>query len=71
MPGTRAAEPGGHLSAERIQEAFSALSDRLAARSIRANIYIVGGAAILLAHERDRVTADIDALSIDPHDTVT
>ena len=39
------------------------LGARLAARSIEADVYIVGGAAMLLAYNRAVVTRDIDAVT--------
>lgn len=53
-----------------IEQAFDALSDRLRERGVRATVYIVGGAAMILAHRRSETTLDVDALIMDPRDTV-
>lgn len=58
------------LNREELGQAFDALSDRLAARGIRAHLYVVGGAAMLLAHRRSKSTMDVDALVIDPRPAV-
>ena len=50
---------------EALRRAFDGLARRLAAREIRAHIYVVGGAALLMAHGASRATRDVDALSID------
>ena len=50
--------------------AFEGLSRQLAERDIRAHIYVVGGAAMILAHRCQRVTRDVDALAIDRRDEV-
>ncbi len=53
-----------------IVRAFEALSVRLAEREVRAHIYIVGGAAMMLTHRRSKGTVDVDALMIDPREVV-
>lgn len=68
MPGSL--EKDGPLGREELERAFEALSDRLAARGVRAHLYVVGGAAMLLAHRRSASTTDVDALVIDPRSTV-
>lgn len=40
---------------------FDALSERLRRKRARANIYLVGGAVMALAFDRERITGDIDA----------
>ena len=53
-----------------IQKAFSGHSRHLGAREIRAHIYVVGGAAMVLAHRASRATRDVDALAIDRREEV-
>lgn len=43
---------------------MSELGAHLAARDIRAEIYVVGGAAMALAYDRSRLTRDIDAVYV-------
>ena len=45
-----------------ILAAFSALDDELGARGVRANLFVVGGAAMAVAYDARRTTADIDAI---------
>lgn len=52
----------GFFTRERIREALIELGRRLDARGYRADLYIVGGAAMALAFDRTRVTRDIDAV---------
>lgn len=51
----------GPLDRERLGELFDELSDELKWTKTRAQIYIVGGAAMSLAFSRDRTTQDVDA----------
>ena len=51
----------GPLDRQRIRELFDELSDELKWTRTRAQIYIVGGAAMSLAFSRDRTTRDVDA----------
>jgi hypothetical protein len=50
------------LSRQDILDALGDLADRLAAQGIDGRIYVVGGAAMALAYQRDRVTRDVDAV---------
>ena len=45
-----------------ILELLGELGDRLAAQGQRADFYVVGGAAMLLAYGREQMTRDIDAV---------
>ena len=63
-------ESGRALDRAAIQRAFEGLEAHLATRGLRAHIYIVGGAALMLAHRRSRSTMDVDALLIDHRDAV-
>ncbi len=53
-----------------LRRAFEGLSRLLAERDIKAHIYVVGGAAMILAHRCQRVTREVDALTIDRRDEV-
>lgn len=53
-----------------IERALEGLSRELARRGVRAHLYVIGGAAMLLAHRRSKATMDVDALSIDPREEV-
>lgn len=50
------------LSREDILDALRAVGEVLFARSVDGRIYVVGGAAMALAYQRDRVTRDVDAV---------
>ena len=45
-----------------IVEAFDELSRVLAQRDVKARLFVVGGAALVLAYGRRRVTRDVDAI---------
>lgn len=50
------------LDAEAIRELLQELGERLAQRGLRADFYIVGGAAMLLAYGREQLARNIDAI---------
>jgi hypothetical protein len=50
------------LDRREILDAFEALSARLAARGVRGNVFVVGGAAMILAYGIRRATRDVDAV---------
>jgi len=50
------------LGASEVEELLAALSARLEAEGTEAHLFIVGGAAMALAYDRDRVTRDVDAI---------
>ena len=50
------------LDAAAMRELLTELGSRLAARGVRAELYLVGGAAIALTYDVRRVTVDIDAI---------
>jgi len=52
----------GRLSKQEILQAFEALSEELAARKTRGEVFVVGGAAMALAYSDRRSTRDIDAI---------
>lgn len=58
-----AAENGmtGPLGRDRILELFDELSEELRFGRTRAQVYVVGGAAMSLAFDRERTTRDVDA----------
>lgn len=51
----------GSLDRRRLTELLDDLAERLRRAGVRANVYVVGGAAMTLAYRRDRTTHDIDA----------
>ena len=63
MPGSP--ESGRPLDRRAIQRAFEGLEKHLAQEGVRAHVYIVGSAVLVMAHRRSRTTMDVDALSID------
>jgi hypothetical protein len=62
-------EAGPLLDRGLIEDAFRRLGDRLARRSVVADIYVFGGAAMALAYDARRATRDIDAV-FEPHGIV-
>lgn len=68
MPGSP--ESGRPLDRESIRRAFEGLEKHLAKRGLRAHVYIVGSAVLVLAHRRSQTTMDVDALSIDHRSAV-
>lgn len=52
------------LNVERVSMLLAELGERLAGRGIEGEIYVVGGAAMMLAYDRARVTRDIDAVGV-------
>lgn len=55
---------GAILDAQGVQALFQELSDRLNARGLHAQLFVVGGAAMALAYDQDRLTRDVDALFV-------
>lgn len=52
------------LTIDRVTALLAELGERLADRGIEGEIYVVGGAAMMLAYSRERITRDIDAVGI-------
>lgn len=52
-----------------LEQAFTALGERLARRGVVADVFVVGGAAMALAYDASRVTRDVDARFV-PHGIV-
>jgi len=52
-----------------LERAFTALGDRLVRRRVVADLFVVGGAAMAMAYDADRVTRDVDAMFV-PHGIV-
>ena len=52
------------LTIERVSALLAELGEHLAGRGIEGEIYVVGGAAMMLAYDRTRVTRDIDAVGV-------
>lgn len=61
----------GPLDRKRLIELFDELSEELRFTRTRAQIYIVGGAAMSLAFARDRTTRDVDARIDTGHSRLT
>jgi predicted nucleotidyltransferase len=59
----------GLLGRAELERAFAALGDRLVRRGVVADLFIVGGAAMALAYDANRVTRDVDATFV-PHGIV-
>jgi predicted nucleotidyltransferase len=57
------------LGRAELERAFTALGERLARRGVVADVFVVGGAAMALAYDADRVTRDVDARFV-PHGIV-
>ncbi|MGL4339994.1 MAG: DUF6036 family nucleotidyltransferase [Rhodoglobus sp.] len=53
---------GEELNAEHLHKLFQELSESLQTRGLHAQIFVVGGAAMALAYDRQRMTRDVDAL---------
>jgi hypothetical protein len=63
-------EPGDVLLGRaELERTFSDLGERLAGRGVVADVFIVGGAAMALAYDAERVTRDVDA-RFSPHGIV-
>ena len=58
------------LDAGDLLRAFQELEKRLAVREARAHVYVVAGPAMVMAYRRSRTTMDVDALTMDPRETV-
>ena len=57
------------LGRAELERAFTALGDRLVRRGVAADLFVVGGAAMALAYDSNRVTRDVDATFV-PHGVV-
>jgi hypothetical protein len=57
------------LGRAELERAFTALGERLARRGVVADVFVVGGAAMALAYDAQRVTRDVDAVFV-PHGIV-
>jgi hypothetical protein len=49
---------------DQVSALLAELGERLTARAIEGEIYVVGGAAMMLAYDRNRITRDIDAIGV-------
>lgn len=54
----------GRLDADGVRALFQELSDRLVDAGVAAQLFVVGGAAMALAYDADRLTRDVDALFV-------
>ncbi|HEV8024590.1 MAG TPA: DUF6036 family nucleotidyltransferase [Candidatus Nanopelagicales bacterium] len=52
------------LDIDRVSVLLAELGERLAGRGIEGEIYVVGGAAMMLAYDGTRITRDIDAVGV-------
>jgi len=59
------------MNADELRAALDATADHLRGQNVTARVYIVGGAAIALAYDGDRVTRDIDGLILEGHGPLT
>lgn len=59
------------FTAEDLQAALTELAERLRRRGARASLYVVGGAAMILAHGAAHATRDIDAAIEGDYQAVT
>jgi hypothetical protein len=57
------------LGRAELEQAFTALGERLVRRGVVADVFVVGGAAMALAYDGTRVTRDVDARFV-PHGIV-
>jgi hypothetical protein len=63
-------DPGGVLMGRAdLERAFTLLGERLVARGVVADLFVVGGAAMALAYDSTRMTRDVDAMFV-PHGVV-
>ncbi|MDD7961122.1 DUF6036 family nucleotidyltransferase [Microbacterium thalli] len=53
---------GEELSADHLQGLFAEMSERLQERGLQAQLFVVGGAAMALAYNHQRLTRDVDAV---------
>jgi Nucleotidyltransferase of unknown function (DUF6036) len=60
-------ESVGLLDRDALRRLLAELGDRLARRGVRANIYVVGGAAMSLQFDEHRATRDIDSVVLTGH----
>ncbi len=56
--------PNGYLDAKAVIKLFEELSDRLKSSKTSAQLFVVGGAAMALAYDSERITRDVDALFV-------
>jgi Nucleotidyltransferase of unknown function (DUF6036) len=60
---------GPLLDRQTLETAFNLLGERLRRRGVTADVYVFGGAAMILAYGAERATRDVDALFV-PHGVV-
>lgn len=50
------------LDIKHLHDLFQELSENLQARGLQAQLFVVGGAAMALAYDQQRITRDVDAI---------
>jgi Nucleotidyltransferase of unknown function (DUF6036) len=55
------------LDRAELRKLLSELAERLSRRGVRANIYLIGGAAMAMLFDDSRATRDIDAVVLSSH----
>jgi hypothetical protein len=53
---------------DEIRAAFAALDDELAGSTVKASLFVVGGAAMAIAYDARRSTVDVDAVFVPAHE---
>lgn len=71
MSGPDGAPASGLLGQDDFRKAFRGIGERLRRQGIVGHIYLVGGAAMALAYDAERVTRDADALIVEAHRPIT
>lgn len=62
-------DPHPLLTRAKVESAFRLLGDRLARQGVVADVYVIRGAAMMLAYDARRATRDVDAV-FEPHGVV-
>lgn len=60
----------GLLDQAALDQAFARLAELLSRRRVVGHVYIVGGAAMIMAYHAERATRDVDALILEGHGPV-
>ena len=68
--GPGASGGAGLLGREELLDAFGRMAALLRRRGVVGHLYLLGGAAMALAYDAERITLDADALIVDAHGPV-